>query len=370
VARVLFWSELFWPYIGGAELFAAGLLPGLRERGHELLVVTSQAERDLPDEDELEGIPVRRLPFRAAIEARDVLELARLQRQVVRLKRSFAPDLVHSNDVGPSLLLQLRSRPDAVPWLVGLQQELLGSQTARAGSLLTACLRSASWVAGCSAAVTEQVRALEPGLERRSSTIYNGIEPPSSEPPPPPESPTIAYAGRLVPAKGVDLLLAAIARLAPSFPELTLVVAGDGPLRPELEARARELGVAALVDFRGWVAPAELPETLAGASVVAMPSRREGLPLVAVQAAMAARPIVASCVGGLPEVVKDGETGWLIEPDDLDGLVSALGEVLANPREAAHRGEEGRRRALREFTLRRSVRDFDLLYQLLTGENG
>jgi len=369
MARVLFWSEHFWPYIGGAEVFAAGLLPKLRDRDHEFLVVTSHAELELPDEDDFEGIPVRRLPIRAALAAGDVRALMRALQQVVRLKQSFAPDLVHANGIGPSLLLHLRSRPDATPWLLGVQQQLLDSQAAEASSLLRACLRSASWIAACSEAAAKQLRSLELGVAARSSTIFNGVEPPRSTPAPLPARPTVVYAGRLVPAKGVDVLLSAIARLVPAIPGLGLAIAGDGPLRSSLETRARELGIASLVDFRGWVEPEALPDTLNEATVVAMPSRQEGLPLVAVQASMMARPIVASRVGGLPEVVIDGETGWLIEPDDVDGLARALTEALEDPQEAARRGRQARRRALREFTLRRSVQDFDRLYEKLTRRN-
>jgi glycogen(starch) synthase len=369
MARVLFWSEHFWPYIGGAEVFAAGLLPNLRDRGHVFLVVTSHAELELPDEDDFEGIPVRRLPIRAALAAGDVRALMRALQQVVRLKQSFAPDLVHANGVGPSLLLHLRSRPEATPWLLGVQQQLLDSQTDEASSLLLACLRSANWIAACSAAATKQLRSLEPGVAARSLTIYNGVDPPGSAPAPLSERPTVLYAGRLVPAKGVDVLLSAIARLVPAIPGLSLVVAGDGPLRSSLEAQARDLGIASVVDFRGWVAPDSLTDTLNEAAVVAMPSRQEGLPLVAVQASMMARPIVASRVGGLPEVVVDGETGWLVEPDDANDLERALAEALADRERAALRGRKARRRALREFTLRRSVQDFDFLYERLTRRN-
>src|SRR4030042_5953155 len=99
MARVLFWSELFWPYIGGAEVFAAGLLPRLHERGHEFLVVTCHGEQELPDEDDFQGIPVCRLPVRTALAAGDLRALTSALAAVVRLERSFAPDLVHAKGV-------------------------------------------------------------------------------------------------------------------------------------------------------------------------------------------------------------------------------------------------------------------------------
>ena len=93
--RVLFWSDLFWPYIGGSEVFASKLLLALRER-HEFIVVTRQDSPDLPLEDFYTGIPVYRLPFFTAMAGRDANEVMTLRRQVVKLKRDFAPDLIHS----------------------------------------------------------------------------------------------------------------------------------------------------------------------------------------------------------------------------------------------------------------------------------
>src|SRR5436305_6251682 len=98
--RVLLWSDFFWPYVGGPELFAARLMLGLGERGYRFLVVTSHDYLELPDEASYEGIPVRRFPFRAAIEARDLEALARARRGAADVKRAFAPDLVHVNAVG------------------------------------------------------------------------------------------------------------------------------------------------------------------------------------------------------------------------------------------------------------------------------
>jgi hypothetical protein len=89
--RVLLWSDLFWPYVGGPEILAARLMPALRDRGHEFLVVTSHDSLDLPDEARYEGIPVRRFPFRAATASGDLAGLRALRSEVAALKRAFAP---------------------------------------------------------------------------------------------------------------------------------------------------------------------------------------------------------------------------------------------------------------------------------------
>ena len=101
--RVLVLSDLFWPYIGGPEILAAALLPKLRERGHEFLVVTSHDYLELPDEATHRGIPIKRLPLRAALDERDFAGLRAVREAVAERKRAYAPDLVHAIGVGPSL---------------------------------------------------------------------------------------------------------------------------------------------------------------------------------------------------------------------------------------------------------------------------
>jgi len=100
--RVLFWTELFWPYIGGVEVHGTRLLPALRERGYEFIVVTSHDHLDLPDEARYKGIPVYRFPFRAVFATRNVDQLVEVRQRITNLKRTFAADLVHINSVGPS----------------------------------------------------------------------------------------------------------------------------------------------------------------------------------------------------------------------------------------------------------------------------
>jgi glycogen synthase len=106
--RILFWSDLFWPYIGGSEIFAAKLLLALSER-HEFMVVTRQDRPDLPSADFYGGIAIRRFPFCAALAGRDVRQVIDLRRQVTALKENFASDLVHVHNFGPSVLFHLET---------------------------------------------------------------------------------------------------------------------------------------------------------------------------------------------------------------------------------------------------------------------
>ncbi|MFL5868524.1 MAG: glycosyltransferase family 4 protein [Thermoleophilaceae bacterium] len=364
--RVLLWSELFWPYVGGAELFAARLMLELRERGYRFLVVTSHDYLELPDEASYEGIPVHRLPFRPAMEARDAAALAIARRRAAAVKRAFAPDLVHVNALGPSVLFHLlTATPHRAPSLLRLQSEVLPSQADDGDTLLHRALVSADWIVGCSQEILDQARRVVPGITPRSSAIRGGVEVSAAPGGDRTGPPRLLGLGRLVPAKGFDVLLAAFADLAERFPELRLTIAGDGIARAELEDQASALGVAHAVDFTGWVEPDRVWELIGPATVVVMPSRREGLPQTALQAASMARPIVASRVGGLPEVVVDRESGMLVDPDDAPGLAEAIAFLLEHPEEAARMGLAARHRIRETMSLDRCVDAYDDLYRTL-----
>jgi glycogen(starch) synthase len=366
--RVLVWADLFWPYIGGPELSVARLMLELRERGYEFLVVTSHDYADLPDEASYEGIPVHRLPFRAAIRDHDLDALLEARRRVAELKRAYAPDLVHANVVGPSLLFHLwTADAHPAPWLLRLQTEVLPSQSAGSDTLVQQAMLSATWVVACCETVLAQARQIAPEIGERSSVIRNGVDA-AAEPTRefPPAVPRLLCLGRLTSAKGFDVALAAFASLLRRFPALRLTFAGDGEARPELERQAADLGVEAAVEFLGWVEPDQVLDLLDTATVVVMPSRREGFPQAAVQAALMARPIVASRVGGLPELVAHDESGLLVEPDDARGLAQAVAFLLEHPEDAARLGRAARGRVQETLRFERSVEAYDALFRTLT----
>jgi glycosyltransferase involved in cell wall biosynthesis len=175
----------------------------------------------------------------------------------------------------------------------------------------------------------------------------------------------IGLAGRMTPQKGHEFLLEAVARLAPRFPGLRCVLAGDGPLRAMLEARAAALGIADRCRFLG--ARVDVADVLSVLEVVTLPSRSEGLPFALLEAMALGKPVVASTVGGNPEVVEDGRTGLLVPTADTAALADALARVLDRPNEAAAMGARGRVRVREHFTLTRTTRALEDLYLDLLG---
>ncbi len=157
----------------------------------------------------------------------------------------------------------------------------------------------------------------------------------------------LLFVGRLRIRKGVEVLLEALRSLAGA----RLLIAGDGEHRGALEAKAEELGLLAsgAVSFLGRCAASRVAGLLAGARALVVPSTYEGMPLVVLEAMAAGLPLVASRVSGIPEVVVDGETGWLVPAEDPAALCRVLAEIEADPGEAKRRGEAGRRRVAERY---------------------
>ncbi len=172
---------------------------------------------------------------------------------------------------------------------------------------------------------------------------------------------SVLYVGSLEVRKGVDVLLRALSAAAPSLGDWRAVVIGGGPEAARLRALATELGLAELVDFRGPQPLEEVERVRAEADVQVVPSivgpggRTEGLPTVIVESLGRCLPIIASNVTGVPELVVDGETGWLVPPEDVDALSDALRQVAADRPAARAMAERGRERVLDEFDLCRNV---------------
>jgi glycosyltransferase involved in cell wall biosynthesis len=165
------------------------------------------------------------------------------------------------------------------------------------------------------------------------------------EPEPPHQPVRLATAARLEPHKGVDVLLDACAQLGPLIASTHLDIYGDGSLRPHLERRAAEYGLD--VSFHGQVGA--LRDRLLEADVFVLPSLGENLPIAILEAMAVALPVVATRVGGVPELVEDGVTGCLVEPGDAQGLANALAALIVDPERRAALGRAGVQRVAQRF---------------------
>lgn len=364
--RLLYWTELFWPYIGGVEVLSAKLLRELRGRGYEIAVVTAHADMDLPDFEVRDGIPIHRFPFRQVLEERDPLGMLRMRKAVTRLRDEFRPTITHVNFAGPSGYFHMASAPkDAEPWILAIRSPLPREYSE--DSLITRLLRGADWVTANSGAVLSDAHRAAPDIVGRSSVVYNGLDAPRESPSPLPfDPPRFLCLGRLKNDKGFDTAVRAFAKVRQGFPEAQLVMAGDGPEREALEALVGSLGIEDAVEFMGWVRPEDVPEVVNRSSAVVIPSRwEEPFCLVAVEAALMKRPVVATRVGGLIEVVAHQESGLTVPKEDPAAMAAAMERLLRQPEQARLLGEQGRDRALERFSLDRYVAEYDAMYHQL-----
>ena len=178
----------------------------------------------------------------------------------------------------------------------------------------------------------------------------------------------VGIIGRLTEQKGHIYFLRALRRLRDFFPGIRALIVGDGPLREQLERQAHLIGVGEHCAFLG--VRQDIPEIMAAINVVAVPSLSEGFPYVVLEAMAMARPVVASRVSGVPEIIEDGVNGMLIPPRDPAALAAAIGFLLNHPVEASRLGQQARALVQERFSVERMVKETQDLYTALLGQRG
>ena len=183
---------------------------------------------------------------------------------------------------------------------------------------------------------TDKIHVIRCGLD---FSDFEGIETAPFE-----GNQTFASIGRLCPEKSQPLIVEAVGRLVADFPDLRVVLVGDGDSRADIEASIVRLGVEDNIVLAGWGTNAEVIETLAKARALLLPSLAEGLPIVIMESFALRRPVISTTIAGIPELV-DSACGWLVAPSSLDDLEGAMRDALsADAADLTARGEEGRRR--------------------------
>jgi glycogen(starch) synthase len=361
--RILFLTPLYVPSVGGLETLVRQLASALRSRGHVVAIVTSHGREAGSGDDRLDGVPVRRVDAHDVVESRDATGILRVELEIIRYVREFSPDIVHSHDAGPVLWMYTRAaRRDRRPLVVTLHN-VMTRKFASVLPVLAKMLRGADYVTAVSQAVADDVYEYEPSVAARMSVITNGIDPPMLETTPVPgDRQRLLCVGRLDHQKGFDLAITALAQLRPEHPDARLIVAGDGPERDRLIALACAIGVQDRVDFLGEVDREDVAALFRACTAVVMPSRFEGLPLVALEAAWAGRAVVAAESPGLADAVEPGATALMVPAEDAAALAACLAGLLADPERASELGRNARALAERRYSLDRCVDEYEQLY--------
>lgn len=359
----------------GSEGHLLALLPGLRARGVDarlwMLVEPGNPVQDYVDRAEALGVPVERVIIRRHFDP----ELWR--RLAVRL-RDARPDLVHTHLIHADLYGIPAARWAGVRGVVSSRHN---DDRFRRWLPVRVLSRWLWRQADAGIAISEAIRrfaiAYEGVSPQKIHTIHYGLDPASVHAPPdartrlrqelglPADAPLVGSVCRLIEQKGLDNALDGFAQVAAEFPAAHYAIAGDGPLRGALEAQAARLGVADRVHFLGWRADA--PAIFAALDVLLAPSRWEGFGLVFLEAMALGVPVISTRVSAIPEVIADGETGWLVPPDDPAAIAGALRAALADPDERCRRGEAGRARLESQFTVDAMVERTLAVYRGVVG---
>jgi len=360
---------------GGPARQAILLTDAMRTRGYASHLVWGTASRREGELSVPEGSPNTHVP-----ELRRELHLAddtAAALKLVRLMRAARPQIVHSHMAKAGALGRLAARRTGVPVVIHTfhGHVLEGYFSGWKSRVFLAAERRLARISDALVAVSSAVRdelldlgigrpgqwrvipvgldlqelltrEVDPGQARKELGLREtGL--------------IVGIVGRLVPIKDHITFLEAAARVARERPDVTFVVAGDGELRSELEARAWHM-LGDRCQFTGWVL--DLPALYAAMDVVVLTSRNEGTPTALIEAGAAVRPVVATRVGGVPDVVRDGLTGLLAPAVNAVSLASQILRMLGEPRLAATLGAAGRKWVGDRFTVDRLADDLAALY--------
>ena len=334
--------------IGGIQTHLITLATAVSQHGHDVHailpgdLVLDPMERPLTTH----GVKVHRQP--AALMTRS--DRLNYLRELYRTLRRIQPDLLHIQESIPAYDKKaiLAARAARVPFIVITEHDFPRPTSFLAKRIQQLMGLLVNGVINVSQFSRRALSDANIYPKKRLHTIYNGInvnefaqiqvdkhafDLPS-------DAIVVGSLSRLEPHKGVDLLLAATARLAPNWPNLYVLISGDGPENHALNQQAADLGIANRVRFLGRYHDAVA--YLNQLDVFVFPSRWEAFGLVAAEAMAVGKPVVGTDVGGLPEVIVDKETGFIVPVDDLDQLTMAISTLLSNPKLRQRMGEAGK----------------------------
>lgn len=317
---------------GGAQRHVRDLMAGLRSRVRFLLATSGGGW--LVDQAHAIGVPVIQLDLlRNRLGWRDFAAMLRLADVI----RKEDVTLVHCHSFKGGLLGRLAAFLARLPSVYTVHgfafKDLRYSRIARTGFLAT------EWILGKITTGVITVTRVDSALayrlrivpSSRAAYVPNGVDVPEQSPDarPAARSPVVGTIARLIQKKGVEELLEAIRLLLPLYPDINLRVAGDGPWRSMLEARTRKLDLQRHVQFLGWIE--NIDDFLAGIDIFVLSSWKEGAPYALLDAMAHGKAIVATEVGGIPEMLHADTAGLIVRPGDIGALAAAISFYVARP---------------------------------------
>lgn len=349
------------PNVGGIETLLLHTIPRLRDEGIEPVIVTG-VDDDQTSFEVVDGLPVYRLPFLSALRSCSPAAILDIRRQLgsIEAEHHVALRHVHGLDVNIFFIAR-RHRRMPKPLVVSVHGAL--DEPIPMAPVAFEMLGEADVVTAVSNGVADSITSTVPGLAGPISVIPNAVATPAETSAWSAAGPLFC-AGRLDDQKGFDLAIDALALLSGTRPALSLRIAGAGDAAG-LRRHAVRRGVADRVQLLGVLSHGDVRAEMQRASVVIVPSRStEGFSMVALEAAQAARPVVASRIGGLAETVEDEVTGVLVPPGDPIAIAGAVRGLLDDPARASAVGARARARAAR-FELNACADAYTAIYRSL-----
>jgi glycosyltransferase involved in cell wall biosynthesis len=344
--------------IAGSETYLLSLLTGLRERGWDARMLMLHANEpgafEFAGELGRRGVPVDAIRLRADV---DPLAFVQLAAHLCRRR----PALLHTHLVHADVYGQLAGTAARVPVRFSTKHGFNEFRENRGFALADRLVAGLADVhIAVSRGLARYLADTEGFAEDGFEIVHYGIR--AGEAPPPYDGPPrLLCVGRLIPIKGHLVLLRAFAAALGKVPELELRFAGRGPLHPALHSLVAELGLAQHVRLLGQVVP--IQSAIENVGVVVVPSLGEGFGMVALEAMERGRPVIASAIGGLVDIVRDRVTGLLVPAGEAEPLADAIVSLVTEPARAARLGAAGREHALAWFQDERSLDRTELLYR-------
>jgi len=352
--------------ISGSEAHLLSLLPQLRDAGWDIRFLMLHENEpgawEFARELEHGGVPVDAMPIRADV---DPFVFARVTAYLARKR----PTILHTHLIHADAYGQVAGSIARVPVRLSTKH---GFNEFREGRVFAIGDRTIAALAhdqiAISRGLARYLADTEGFTEADFEIVHYGID--AGPPPPPPDGrPSFLCIGRLIPIKGHLVLLRAFRAVLDECPEARLDIAGRGVLESGLKDFARELRLGDAVRFLGHVTPPQ--RAIDDVSAVVVPSLGEGFGMVALEAMERARPVIATAIGGLEDIVRDGETGLLVPVAEAEPLAAAMLAFARDPERARAMGEAGRARAIARFPQERCTERTHEVYRFwLNGRNG
>ena len=374
--------------IGGPAIHVTNLNSGLDPDRYVSLLVSgteNPGEGSLRDLAESAGVEVTVIPqirSAASLGPRDVLALFKLY----RLMRRERPQIVHTHESKAGFLGRLAARIAGVPivlhtyhghvlrgyygplksWALRRMEQLLALLTDRLIAVSEQVKRD---LVQYRVARSEKISVVPLGFDLEpflSSEVHRGSF--RREMNLNGSTRLVGIVGRLFPIKNHRLFLDAAALVSAEEPASRFVVVGDGVLRQELDQYARDLSIRDMVIFTGW--RRDLPRIYADLDVLVVSSDNEGTPVSAIESMASGCPVVATRVGGIPDVISDGDTGYLVPAGDADALASRILSLLRDDQEVSRLRAAARAFARDRYNLQRLISDIQAIYENLISKKG